>query len=183
MRRAVALFSCDASEKTNVQSQLVKLFPSTNCPICSWRELWSKKTCETVKQSTQKSPEVTGVENGNMFKLQRVWWKETKKKNIMCLQKKNATFEWNRGKSVYTQHDADHRPAPKEEHLASDCGKTCVLWLGWLTKKLIKNYTPFFFSPSILLLIIYSSSKYTCNVEKGTLFEITDLLNPFFATI
>lgn len=37
-----------------------------------------------------------------------------------------------------------------------------------------------FFSPSILLLIIYSSSKYTRNVEKGTLFVITDLLNPFF---
>lgn len=105
--------------------------------------------------------------------------KRDKEKNIMCLQKKNVTFEWNRGKSVYTQRDADHRPAPKEEHLASDCGKT-VLWLGWLTKKLIKNYTPFFFSPSILLLIIYSSSKYTCNVEKGTLFEITDLLNPCF---
>lgn len=70
--------------------------------------------------------------------------KRDKEKNIMCLQKKNVTFEWNRGKSVYTQRDADHRPAPKEEHLASDCGKT-VLWLGWLTKKLIKNYTPFFF--------------------------------------
>lgn len=55
----------------------------------------------------------------------------------------------------------------------------CSDWGGWL-RNWLRIIRLFFFSPSILLLIIYSSSKYTCNVEKGTLFEITDLLNPCF---
>lgn len=43
--------------------------------------LWSQKTHETARQSTQIAPEVTGVENGSMFKLHECDG-EKKQKNI-----------------------------------------------------------------------------------------------------
>lgn len=56
--------------KTNVQSQLVKLFQVKTARY--GHEEKSQKTCETAKQCTRKPPEVKGVENGNMFKMQSV---------------------------------------------------------------------------------------------------------------
>lgn len=128
-----------------------------------------------AKQSTQKPPEVTGVENGNMFKKQSVMKRDKEKKSYMSSEKEcdiwiktgeKRAWRWPLGRAT-TNH----------------CGKSCVLWLGWFDWGAAWELCTFFFS-SILLIIIYPSSKYTCNIEKGTLFEITDLLNPFFfATI
>lgn len=46
----------------------------------------------TAKQSAQKPPEVTGVENGNMFEIAERG-KKRQRENIVCLQRKNVTFE------------------------------------------------------------------------------------------
>lgn len=95
----------------------------------------------TAKHSTQKPPELTGVENGNMFKMQSVA-KRDKEKNITCLQRKNVTFEWNGGKSVHTQHGADHWAAPRRKTVEK---LVCSDW-GGLTEKLFESYA-FFFPP------------------------------------
>ncbi len=102
--------------KTNVQSQLVKLFQVKTARYGDGEKYGVRRRVKqlTAKQSTQKPPEVTGVENGNMFRIAECGEKR-QRKNIMCLQRKNVTFEKNRGKSVHTQHGADHWAAPRRK--------------------------------------------------------------------
>lgn len=67
-------------------------------------KLWSQKTRERARRSTETVPEVTGAENGSMFKLQECESDMKQRKYICIYNVKNVKQR----KSVRSQRDADH---------------------------------------------------------------------------
>lgn len=82
---AWGFFSCDAS-KNQCSVPACEAFPSKNCQIHGHEEKYGvggRVKQLTAKQSTQKPPEVAGVDNGNMFKTQSAVKRD--KEKILCV--------------------------------------------------------------------------------------------------
>lgn len=153
-------FSCEAS---NVQSQLVKLFQVKRAQMWSWAE-----SEESVKQLIAER-KTTRDKACRETKLKMQSLVKTDKKHVSY----RDFFFKKRVKVCGLHWDKDTRKG----NISLQTGKLVCFDFGVFDWE--ADWQLCHFLPSILLLIIYLSSKYTCNIEKSTLFEIVDLLNPF----